>query len=83
MNSVYDEFVVRVPIVSALPGSTGQVVIRDVPEAYVGPRGHDRLIHVSVKGQPRLHLAPEEGEALLAALVQWRERRSALRDGGR
>jgi hypothetical protein len=85
MTNVYDEIEVRVPVVSTLPTFARNVIVRDRPELYLGPRGHDRQVYVAVGGgHSRLYLLPEEAEALSTALDEWQTRRAALRcvDGG-
>jgi hypothetical protein len=79
VSSLYDEFGVRVPIISTSSATNCGVTIRDRPEHYLGPRGHDRSILIAVGAHPRLYLVTEEAEALHTALARWRERRAALR----
>jgi hypothetical protein len=83
MSNAYDEFEVRVPVISALPTASRNVVIRDRSEVYMGPRGVDRSLHVSVGSGGRLYLVPEEAEALSTALDEWKARRAALRCAAR
>jgi len=79
MSSLYDEFEVRVPVASTPAVTSGSVTIRDRPEHYLGPRGHDRSVLIAVGGHPRLYLVSDEAEALHTALERWRERRAVLR----
>ena len=85
MTNAYGEIEVRVPVVSSLPTFARNVILRDRPELYLGPRGHDRKVYVAVGGgHARLYLLPEEAEALSNALDEWKSRRAALRCvGGR
>ncbi len=79
MSNAYDEFEVRVPVRSQLPPHAKCVIIRDRPESYFGPRGMDRVVLISLNAAGRLHLVPEEVEALADALARWKARRAELR----
>ena len=80
MSDAYDEIAVRVPVVTAGSVPARTVILRDRPEIYMGPDGHDREVFVAIgRGQHPLYLLPEEAEALAAALEGWRARRAALR----
>ncbi len=79
MSNAYDEFEVRVQVRSQLPPHAKCVIVRDRPESYFGPRGMDRAVLISVNAAGRLHLVPEEVEALADALARWKARRSELR----
>ena len=79
MTNAYDEFEVRVPVRSELPPHANCVIVRDRPESYFGPRGMDRSVLISLNAAGRLHLVPEEVEALADALARWKARRSELR----
>jgi hypothetical protein len=84
MSNAYDEFEVRVPVVSTLPTNAKSAIVRDRPETYIGPRGADRSIYVAIGGgHSRLYLVPEEAEALSTALDEWQARRAALRSAAR
>jgi hypothetical protein len=84
VSNAYDEIEVRTPVVSALPTDAKNVIIRDRPETYLGPRGLDRKVYVGVGGgHSRLYLFAEEAEALSTALDEWKARRAALRCAAR
>ena len=79
MSNAYDEFEVRVPVRSQLPPHAKSVIVHDRRESYFGPRGMDRVVLISVNAAGRLHLVPEEVEALAEALSRWKARRAELR----
>ncbi len=79
MSYAYDEFEIRLPVRSQLPPHAKCVIVRDRPESYFGPRGMDRAVLISLNAAGRLHLVPEEVEALADALARWKARRAELR----